>query len=122
MKKRKLIGDILDNQMVDREKRNIGKVDGIVVGLRKDAPPRVLYLEIGAAVLARRLGRRWERVALWLNRKLRVREEAIYRIPWTKVKSVDMDIHVDIDGRKTPIWAWERWLDKHVIEKIPLSK
>ena len=43
-----LIKDVLDNQLVDRKDRKIGKVDGIVVELRDGLPPRLLSTVRGA--------------------------------------------------------------------------
>jgi hypothetical protein len=117
-----LIRDVLDNQMVDRRQRNIGKVDGIALVLRKGRPPRVAYLEQGAVVLAGRIGPRSARFAEWLSRKLGVRKEPVFRIPWSNVLDVGLDVDVDIDGATSPAWAWERWLRKHVVARLPFGR
>ncbi len=57
-----LIRDVLDDQMIDKKKRKIGKVDGIVVELRKDKPPRVAYIENGMSVAANRISSRLGRL------------------------------------------------------------
>lgn len=44
-----VIRDVLDNQLVDSNQRKIGKVDGIVVELREEKPPRLAYIEVGKA-------------------------------------------------------------------------
>lgn len=46
-----VIRDVLDNQLVDRHQRKMGKVDGIVIELREHQPPRLAYLETGATTL-----------------------------------------------------------------------
>ena len=66
---RHLVAEVLDKQIVDAKKNKLGKVDGLVIVLREGRPPRVAYIECGAAVLARRLGRWCERLALALNRR-----------------------------------------------------
>src|SRR3954452_22165173 len=58
MTKRKdlhLVRDVLDTQVLDREKRPMGKVDGIGLELRDGAPPRVAYFEIDGVTAWRRL-------------------------------------------------------------------
>lgn len=114
-----LVADILDQQLVDTKKNKIGKVDGLVLVLREGKPPRVGYIECGAPVLARRLGRWCERLALALNRRLGVREKPRYRIPWSKVKEIDIDMVVDVDAH--PLLAWEDWLREHIVKRIPFS-
>jgi hypothetical protein len=117
-----LVADVLDKQLVDRKKNHMGKVDGLVIVVRQSGPPRVGYIECGAPVLARRFGRPFERLALALNRRLGVREKPRYRIPWSKVEEVDIDVQVDLDAEETPPMAWERWLREHVVGRIPFSR
>ena len=116
----RLVADILDNQIVDTKKTKLGKIDGIVLVLREGKPPRIGYIECGAPVLARRLGRWCERLSLALNRRLGVRDKPRYRIPWSKVKEIDIDVVVDVDEH--PLLAWEDWLREHVVGRIPFSK
>lgn len=56
-----IIRDVLDNQLVDRHQRKMGRVDGIVVELQEGQPPRLAYLEVGFPVLARRIHPHLER-------------------------------------------------------------
>lgn len=117
-----LVADVLDKQVVDRKKNRLGKVDGLVIVIRQSGPPRVGYLECGAPVLARRLGKWCERLALAVNRRLGVRKKPRYRIPWSKVQDVDIDVQVDLAAEETPLLAWEEWLSDHVVGRIPFSK
>jgi len=64
-----LIRDVLDNQIVDRNQRNMGKVDGIVMELRDREPPRLAYIEVGMPTLARRLHPRLQRWVAALQSK-----------------------------------------------------
>ena len=115
-----LVRDVLDKQLIDAQKTKLGKVDGLVIVLREGKPPRVGYIECGAAVVARRLGRWCERAVLALNRRFGVREMPRYRIPWSKVNEVDINVEVDVDEH--PLLAWEEWLRAHVVGRIPFSK
>jgi sporulation protein YlmC with PRC-barrel domain len=117
-----LIRDVLDNQIVDRNQRKMGKVDGIVVELRDDQPPRLIHIETGATVLARRLHPRLAQwVATWQSKWGAKRQEA-FRIPWSAVRQVGIDVEVDLDAEQTPALAYEIWLREHLIQRIPGGK
>lgn len=117
-----LVAEVLDRQICDAKGERSGKVDGLVIVLREGKPPRVGYIECGAAVVARRFGKTWERIALALNRRLGVREQPRYRIPWSKVTELDIDVTVDLDVREAPPFAWERWVREHLIGKVPFGR
>lgn len=114
-----VIRDVLDDQVVDRKKRKIGKVDGVIMILRKDKPPRLAYVEMGMSTLARRLHPRLGRWAEALGRRWGVRKGKPFRVPWSKVRPHGIDVNVDLDAEETPVLDWEKWLDKHIIERIP---
>ena len=114
-----LIRDVLDDQVIDRGSRKIGKVDGLVMVLRKDQPPRLAYIEMGMSTLAYRVHRRLGGWVEALGRKWGVRRGKPFRIPWSKARPLDLDVQVDLDADETPVLDWEKWLDKHIIERIP---
>ncbi len=114
-----VIRDVLDDQVIDHEKRKIGKVDGVIMILRKDSPPRLAYIEMGMSTLAHRLHPRLGRWVEALGRKWGVRHGKPFRIPWLKVRPLDIDVMVDLNADETPLLDWEKWLDKHIIERMP---
>jgi hypothetical protein len=102
-----LIRDLLDVQVLDREKRPMGKVDGIALELREDAAPRVAYLEIDAASAWRRLGERFGRWARCAQAKW---GGGPYRFAWSQVRELTIHVQVDVDAERTPAFALERRL------------
>jgi hypothetical protein len=50
-----LVRDVLDKRVVDRNGREMGRVDGIVLECRDGSPPRVTAIAIGPSVLGYRL-------------------------------------------------------------------
>ncbi len=104
-----LIRDVLDNQVVDRKQRRMGKVDGIIVELRKTGPPRAVALELGWLTKARRLH---PRLARWM------RHATPYRIPWSRIRDIGVDVEVDLDAEKTPLLKFEKRLRK-ILMRIP---
>ena len=108
-----LVRDVLDKQLVDREGRPFGKVDGIVLEVRDDAAPRVIALEVGAAT---RLGRlpRW--LTRWLGRGSA--RATSTRLPQASVVAVGREIYVAVDATQTAVWRVEAWLAR-LIARLP---
>jgi hypothetical protein len=116
-----VVRDVLDQQVLDQRQRKMGRVDGIIMELRDDAPPRLLALEVGGTTLAWRLH---PRLGRWLSarrgRGAQTCGEA-FRIPWTQLRDLGIDITVAVDAEQTPALAWERWLREQIISRIPGS-
>ena len=114
-----IIRDVLDNQIVDRNQRKMGKVDGIIIELSDGQPPRLAYLETGATTLAHRLH---PRLAYWvaaIEGKWGAKNSQPYRIPWSKIRDVGIDVEVDVEAEQTSALAYEQWLREQVIKRIP---
>ena len=113
-----LVRDCLDKQVDDRNKRRMGRVDGIVLVLEPDRAPRVAYIEMGVETLMNRISVRvGRRVARWM-RKWNIDPDP-FRIPWGKLKVGVNTVNADVEAEKTPALEWELWLRKKVIGKIP---
>jgi sporulation protein YlmC with PRC-barrel domain len=105
-----LIRDVLDNQLVDRKQRRIGKADGIIIEIPEKGPPKLKYVETGLVTKARRLH---PRLAKWVGRWGKP-----YRIPWRRITDIGVDIEVDLDARETPLLTLEQRL-RRFLKKIP---
>jgi len=113
-----LFRDCLDEPVVDRNKKRVGRVDGIILELEPDRPPRVAYIEVGVITLA-------DRVSPWLRTKIiaAMRKLGIgsdrYRIPWGKLLVGVNEVSVDVEAKETPALELELWLRKNLIGRIP---
>ncbi len=107
-----LIRDVLDAELVDRNQRRLGKVDGIIAELRPGRPPLLKWIESGWPVKARRVH---PRLGAWVARYF-----AVHRIPWTAIRDIGVDTEVDIDGACTGLLASERKL-RRILTRIPGS-
>jgi sporulation protein YlmC with PRC-barrel domain len=114
-----LVHDVLDKQMLDSHARRMGKVDGLVLELSGQRPPRVICLEAGVPTLAERLSSRLGRWAGALAKRLSPERPGSYRIPWPRVQQIALDVHVDIDAEQAPVFAVERWLRRHIVQRLP---
>jgi sporulation protein YlmC with PRC-barrel domain len=115
-----LIRDVLDKQLVDREERRMGKIDGLILEIEAGKPPRVAAIEQGAATLARRIH---PRLVSWVEAiGARVYGKAPggpERIPWEKVRDVGVDVEVDLAYEKSRLYAWQEWLCQKLVGRIP---
>jgi hypothetical protein len=115
-----LARDLLDKLVVDRQDRPIGRVDGLVLEVRANRPPRVAAMEVGLVTAARRLH---PRLGRWV-RALAVRWSPV---PMTPVRlspllfrDIGVDIELDVDAKHDrKLLRLEKWLQHHIIERLP---
>jgi hypothetical protein len=115
----RLIAEVLDNQLFDSTGREAGKVDGIVIELRSDRPPKVSYIEVGPITLLERFSRRLARWYARLDAHFGDGRGQPIRIPWTRVRREEVALRLDLDAESTPIFAVENWLSKNIVDRIP---
>ena len=116
-----LVRDLLDKQLVDRDGRPIGKVDGLVLEFDRAGRPRVGALEVGSSALFRRIGPRLERLVALIERRLGVSDGKPERFSPAKIVHFGNEVQLDVDALPTKAYAWERWLRARVISRIPGS-
>ena len=117
-----VIRNVLDHQLVDRNHMKMGRVDGITIELRQGQAPRLAYIEMGMPTLARRLHPRLEPWIAALQNRWGAKQKEPFLILWSQVSDFNtggLDIQVDLEAKTTPALAWENWLRKHVIRRIP---
>lgn len=91
-----LVRDLLDKLVVDRNGREMGRADGIVMELRKDAPPRVAAIELGPSVLFARVAPVLGRWAGGIQYALGVRDGQPLRIDYGDVLGIDRHVRVNL--------------------------
>jgi sporulation protein YlmC with PRC-barrel domain len=117
-----LVRDVLDNQIHDEDGSKVGKVDGIVIVLRKGRAPRVVALELGVVTVAARIN---SALGRWVNRleqRWGITAGDPVRILFEHVVTVGIDVTVDVAASRTGAWRWEQWLRDHVINRVPGSQ
>lgn len=111
--------ELLDQQVSDRNGEQMGKVDGVVLELRGNQPPRVAALVIGGGTAARRLHPGFARWLLRWRRRWGPKDDRAFEIPWSQVRKIGVDVKVDLEAEDTPALAWEHWVRRHIIGRIP---
>jgi hypothetical protein len=112
-----LVRDLLDRQLLDRNGRNIGRVDGILLELRPQRPPVVAAIEMSISTLARRVHRRLEMPVARIARALGANPVLL---PLTTFRDVGVDIELDVDAeRDARLLQFEKWLSRVFIRRLP---
>jgi sporulation protein YlmC with PRC-barrel domain len=103
-----LVRDLLDQPVVDRDGRAMGRVDGILLDVREDAPPRVVSIAIGPAVLGERLHRTVGRWIRGIEVACDVAEGRPVEVGMTAITVVNGQVHVDVAAGDTAAPAVEQ--------------
>lgn len=111
--------DVLDAQLVDRNREKIGRCDTLLLELRDGKPPRVAAVLIGGQVRDERIGRWVSGLSRLLHAGKRTPGEGVSRIPFSAMRSLGDVIEMDVLRAELPSEHVERWLAKHIIYRIP---
>jgi hypothetical protein len=109
-----LVRDMLDKKVVDRNGREMGRADSLVLELREGVPPRVAGLELGPAVLAHRIHPTLGRWMAGLEYALGIAEGRPLRIPFSEILEMNDQVRVDRAVGETAAATLEHRLRKWV--------
>jgi|SRR5215217_77869 len=109
-----LVRDVLDKAVVDRQERELGRADTVVLEIRAGEPPRVAAIEIGPSVLAYRVRPLLGRVVAALEYLFGLDNHRPVRVPFGEVIDVGEQIKVDRVWPETPATEIERRLRRWV--------
>ena len=114
-----LIADCLDKQLVDRHGHKMGRVDGVIIEVGEGRKPTVVGIEVGPICQFSRLHPALRRVVLSISKRFGVATSEPFRLPWSKVVAAEIEVIAGVEAEKTPALAWELWLRKNIIARIP---
>lgn len=115
----KLVRDVLDKKLTDREDCEMGRVSGLVMQVGEKSQPRITHIEIGGATLWMRIHPALASIATRLGQMWGPRRREPVRIPWSRVETVGKDVKLDVIARDTGALDWELWIARNIIERIP---
>jgi sporulation protein YlmC with PRC-barrel domain len=110
--------DLLDKQVVDRNGREMGRVDGIIVEQREGGPPRLSTILIGASVLGERVHPAIGRWVAAVERALGLDNARPVPIAFNDIAEIDRRVKVDVAIGDTAAGAVERWV-RGWVTRIP---
>jgi sporulation protein YlmC with PRC-barrel domain len=105
-----LVRDVLDKLVVDRNGREMGRVDGIVLEQLDGMPARMIALQIGPSVLAHRLHPILGRWVAALEQAFGVAEGRPVTIDVSEVLEIRDDVKVDLSIGETAAGTVEQRL------------
>jgi len=115
-----IVRDVLDMNVVDRNGREMGRVDGIVIE-QDDGPPRMTTLLIGPAALGSRVHPALGRFMTRLETLLGIERDRPSRISVREVDEVEGKIRVRLTLGDTTVAAFEQLLRRWIV-KLPGSR
>jgi hypothetical protein len=115
-----LARDVLDKRVVDRNGRDMGRVDRVVLRVCAGQPPAVTGIEIGPSALAHRLGRLTGCLAEALECAFGVSEGRPVRLRVSEILDVDTHVRVSVAVGETAAAAVEQRL-RRWIGSLPRS-
>ncbi|PYR88814.1 MAG: hypothetical protein DMF84_26860 [Acidobacteria bacterium] len=115
-----LIRDVLDKAVVDRNDREMGRVDGLILQVRAGTPPRLAALEVGPAVLAYRVRPGFGRCVAALEHAFGVDEGRPVHVAFRDVLDITDRVKVDLAFGETAAATIEQRL-RRWISSIPRS-
>jgi hypothetical protein len=114
-----LVADVLDKPLRDGKGDRAGRIDGIVLVVERDKPPRVAYVEISPITLLARFSPRFAKWYARRDARLGNGRGVPFRFPWSRLEQERNGVKMDVVVESTPINALEDWLRKRIVERIP---
>jgi sporulation protein YlmC with PRC-barrel domain len=109
-----LVRDLLDKKLVDRNGRDMGRVDSIILRVNAADRPSVVALELGPAVLAARVRPSFGRWIAALEYGFGISEGRPVRIPVRDILHVHDHVKIDVAFGESPAAAVEQRLRRWV--------
>jgi hypothetical protein len=111
--------NLLDRQIVDKNKRLAGNVDDVVFDVDAKGQLTLVALRSGPGALATRLGHRL--LGEWLAHAHEIVDAHEGDIPIGKVRKMGPQIDVELEANELSSESTEQWFRDHVISHIPGS-
>ena len=105
-----LARDLEDKRVVDRNGREMGRVDRVVLAQPRDGMARVIAIEIGPAALGARLHPVVGRIVRALEYVCRLEEGRPVHVPVERIEGVGDTVRLDLAAGETAALAVEQRL------------
>jgi hypothetical protein len=115
-----VVRDLLDEQVVDRNGREMGRVDGILLEPIPGRPPRLAAIIIGPSALGARLHPRLGRLVKNIERYFGLAVGRPAFIDFTNIAQIHGKVRLDLAIGETEVEAVERRLRRWIL-RLPGS-
>ena len=116
-----VIRDVLDKSVIDRNGREMGRVDGILLEQQPNQPPRLTAALIGPAALGDRLHPAVGRVVRRIEKSIGVDEDRPARIAFADIDQIETKVRVRLTISETAVAAVEQRLRSWLL-RLPGSR
>lgn len=116
-----IVRDVLDMSVVDRNGREMGRVDGILLEQQPGQPARLAAIVIGPAALGDRLHPAVGRFVRRIERRFGVDRDRPARIDFDDIESIDMRVRVRLAIGDTAVGVVEQRL-RSWLRRLPGSQ
>ncbi len=116
-----IVRQVLDQQVVDRNGREMGRVDGILLELEPNEPPRVAALLIGPSALGHRVHPLLGRLIAGVERSVGIDRDRPAEIDVTHIAQINDKVHLRTTVGSTEVDAIERRVRRWVL-RLPASR
>lgn len=113
------VRDLLDMPVADARGNPVGRVDGIVAVHAEGRPLRLEAIELGGSTLARRIHPRLGRWIRALAARVSPTRGRVCRFSFGEIRIGRDGVRLKSGQAPGSALAWERWLRRSIIERIP---
>jgi sporulation protein YlmC with PRC-barrel domain len=113
-----LARDLADKRVVDRNNRDVGRVDRVVLAQPRNGMAQVIAVEIGPTPLATRVHPVLGRIARALEHVFQLEEGRPVRVPVEQIDAVDETVKLSMAAGETAALAVERRL-RRIVRHFP---
>lgn len=114
---------VIDHGIMDREGRRAGRVDELLIELREDGRggERLVLREIVSGPLPRPASRALAAIARLCYRLLGVRDPQAATIEWSRVRLLDVAVHLDVDREEAGLRKVDAACER-IVRHIPAAE
>jgi sporulation protein YlmC with PRC-barrel domain len=116
-----VVRDMLDKAVVDRNGREMGRIDGILLEQQPGQPVRLAAVLIGPAALGDRLHPGVGRLVRRIERRFGLDQNRPARIDFDDIDRVDTKVRARLAIGETAVAAVEQWLRMWLL-RLPGSR
>jgi len=116
-----VVRDVLDKSVIDRNGREMGRVDGILIEQQPNQPAHLRAVLIGPAALGDRLHPAVGRLVRRIEKRLGVDEGRPVRVPFADIHQIETKIRLRLTISDTAVAAVEQRLRSWLL-RLPGSR
>jgi hypothetical protein len=117
------LSGVIDHGIMDREGKRGGRVDELLIELREgaDRRPELVLREVVSGPLPRPASRALAAIARFFYRLLGVRDPQAAAIAWSRVRMLDVAVHLDVERQEAGLRKVDAACER-IVRHIPAAE